>query len=257
MTSARRNPTFTSDSPARGRFVSGGIQDSSASPGPEFWSLSVDRIFDDQGLRLDAAYHNPSGVAATLKRLRDSGFDLKPLNSLAEIRLPGRFERIWARDRSHGVPYLNATDLLTLFSSGRPSQGMRYLSPVSNVNISSLIVRKNMLLVTCSGTIGRIYHVPERLDGWAATHDLIRVIPRPGLAGYLYAWCSSPPAQVQVLNPTHGAQIDHITGEQLGSILVPLLSPERVKRINRVVLSALTSRDRALIRTMDAWRSIV
>ena len=256
MTSARRNPTFAPDSLARDRLVSGKTQNP-ASLEPESWSLSVDRIFDDQGLRLDAAYHNPSGVAATLKQLRDSGLDLRPLSSLAEIRLPGRFERIWARDHSHGVPYLNATDLLTLFSSGLPSQRMRYLSPVSNVSIDSLMVQRNMLLVTCSGTIGRIYHVPERLDGWAATHDLIRVIPRPGLAGYLYAWCSSPPAQVQILNPTHCAQIDHITGEQLGSILVPLLSPERVKKINRSVLSALTARDRALIKTMAAWRSIV
>ena len=230
---------------------------SSASLGPESWSLSIERIFEDGGLRLDASYHNPSAAAAAIQQLKDSGLELRRLDSLAEVRLPGRFERIWARDERHGLPYLNATDLLSLFSSGSPSKEMRYLSWASDVNIDALIIQTGMLLITCSGTIGRVYYVPERLSGWAATHDLFRVIPASGLSGYLYAWCSSPIARVQILNPTYGAQIDHITDKQLGGILVPMPPPNKVEEINRSVLNALAERERGLVSAMNAWKQIV
>ena len=83
--------------------------------------------------------------------------------------------------------------------------------------------------MTCSGTIGRVFYVPKRLDGWVATHDLIRIIPKgDSLAGYLYAWLSQPDAQTQILSHTHGGQIDHVTDKQVGTVLVPRLPPPTV-----------------------------
>ena len=177
--------------------------------------------------------------------MENSGLELKPLGKLADIRLPNRFERVWARDSEHGTAYLNATDLLTLYTLGKPSKE-RYLSRVSQVDFDALIVRENMLLITCSGTIGRVYHVPKRLDGWVATHDLIRVISGPDLSGYLYAWCQSYPAQVQMLSPIHGAQIDHLADEHLSEILVPILPADQIRAINAEVLGALSVREASL-----------
>ena len=217
-----------------------------ADDGPEAWTLSVNRIFDDSEFRLDAKYHDPSGASEIIRHMKDANLDLKPLGDLAKVRLPGQFERVWARDAEHGSRYLNATDLLSLFARGRPSGEQRYLSRASQVDFDALIIRQNMLLVTCSGTIGRVYHVPQRLDGWAATHDLIRIVPDDDLSGYLYAWCLSPEAQVQMLNPTHGAQIDHITDDQLSKIQVPMLPSSQMQEINAEVLRALEIRERAL-----------
>ena len=177
--------------------------------------------------------------------MEESGLDLKPLGELARTRLPNRFERVWAKDGRHGTPYLNATDLLSLNTLGKPSKE-RYLSRVSQVDFDALIVRENMLLITCSGTIGRVYHVPRRLDGWVATHDLVRVIADADLSGYLYAWCLSPAAQVQMLNPVHGAQIDHIAEEHLRDILVPMLPQSQIRAINAEVLGALQVREESL-----------
>lgn len=223
---------------------------------PEAWALSVNRIFEDQGLRLDATYHNPAGVSETLKHLEQSGVEFRSLGDLAEVRLPGQFARVWAQDQEHGSPYLNATDLLSLFAYGLPSKGMRYLSPISDVDFEALIIRLNMLLVTCSGTIGRVYHVPQRLDGWAATHDLIRIVPDQSLSGYLYAWCLTPTARVQIRNPTHGAQIDHITDDQLSEVQVPMLPPARIRAINDEVLQALQEREKALEAMLRAGKKI-
>ena len=225
--------------------------------GPESWTLSVSRIFDDAGLRLDAGYHNPNAVSETIRRMKESNLKLKRLGDLAEVRLPTQFARVWASDEEHGSPYLNATDLLNLFVRGVPTGDMRYLSRSSRVDFDALVLRKNTLLVTCSGTIGRVYHVPQRLDGWAATHDLIRVTPDDDLAGYLYAWCLSPAAQVQITNPTHGAQIDHITDDQLREILVPVLPAGKMRAINAEVLGALEVREAALATIIHATKHIV
>ena len=214
------------------------------------WSLSVDRVFAQDGLRIDASFFDPvvDAHVATLEGLRT-----KRLSELATLVLPGRFERIWAVDDEHGRPYLNATDLLTLFALGVPSQ-VRYLSPESDTDFDALLIREGWLLMTCSGTIGRVYYVPERLDGWAATHDLIRIIPNsPDTTGYLYAWCMTAVAQAQILSHTHGGQINHVTEKQVGELLVPQLHRRSAKRLNERVMTALADRESALNTLVKAW----
>ncbi len=217
------------------------------------WSVSVDDIFKNGDVRLDATHFDPK-TAGAVQELRESGIELEPLSNLALVELRSQFTRIWARDHKHGIPYLNATDLLSLLALGIPAGGYRYLSHATETNINSLIIREGWLLMTCSGTIGRVFYVPKRLDGWAATHDLIRVIPKKNnLAGYLYAWLSNPVAQSQILSYTHGGQIDHVTDDQVAEVLVPRLSPDQVKNIHNKVIKALRARERAIQTLSNVW----
>lgn len=135
---------------------------------------------------------------------------MHPLHDLADLSLLNRFVRVYVADEKHGLPYLNAIDLLSLFAVGLPAR-QRFLSRTSDVDLKKLVIRRNWFLMTCSDTIGRVSHVPKRLDGWVATHDLIRIRPKPGLVGYLFAWCMTGAARAQVLAHTHGGQIDHVT----------------------------------------------
>lgn len=224
-------------------------------PEPTAWSLSVERIFASGGLRLDASHFDP-GLDSCVSALKASGLALKPLDDLAELSLPGRFERVWAADERHGLPYLNATDLLSLFAIGAPSKE-RYLSRESHVDIDALVIRRNWLLMTCSGTIGRVFHVPKRLDGWVATHDLIRIAPKEGMVGYLFAWCMTDAARTQVLAHTHGGQIDHVTAEQVGSMLVPMLPFKEARELDRAVLRALKAREKELEKLEKLWPGAV
>ena len=214
------------------------------------WSLSIKRVLGQDSLRIGASFFDPL-VDAHVESL--DGHRTQRLNQLATLILPGRFERVWAVDEKHGKPYLNATDLLTLFSLGKPSQ-LRWLSPESNTDVDALVIRKDWLLMTCSGTIGRVYHVPERLDGWVATHDLIRIKPNsPDMIGYLYAWCMTSVAQAQILSHTHGGQINHVTEEQVGEMLVPHLHGRAAKKVNERVIRALAARETALNTLVNAW----
>lgn len=220
-------------------------------PAPRNWALSVERVFSDEGLRLDVTRFDPD-LDAHIQSMQESRYASVELSSLADVNLPNRFERIWAKDESHGVPYLNATDLLSLFAIGIPSK-TRYLSMQSNADVDALVVRKNWLLLTCSGTIGRIFHVPGRLDGWVATHDLIRIRPKPGMVGYLFAWFMTASARSQVLSHTHGGQIDHVTADQVKSILVPVLPKEHIRNIDQTVRKALRTREKGLAQLENLW----
>jgi hypothetical protein len=215
-------------------------------PEVETWSIPLDAIYKNKDLRLDACHYDQQ-IAVAIQELTKSGCKLEPLSELAEIILPSQFTRIWAKDREHGVPYLNATDLMSLMSSGSLSGTPRFLSRETKADISELAIHEGTLLLTCSGTIGRLFYVPKRLDGWAATHDLIRIIPKAGIpVGYLYAFLSSPVAQKQIIGHTHGGQIDHVTHHQVGEVLVPLLPDYRMREIHEQTMEAIEQRERAI-----------
>ncbi|HWG10005.1 MAG TPA: restriction endonuclease subunit S [Rhodanobacteraceae bacterium] len=210
----------------------------------ETWSVPLQDIYDNPNLRLDATHYDRE-TANALQQLRKSGYPLKRLADLADVLLPGQFARIWAKDAKHGIRYINATDLMSLNSIGVADE--RFLSHETKTDINELVIHEGWLLLTCSGTIGRLFYVTERIDKWVATHDLIRIVPHAGVSvGFLHAYLSSPVAQKQILGHTHGGQIDHVTHHQVGGVLVPELPPEQVKEIHKHMMDALRQRERAI-----------
>ena len=198
---------------------------------PQGWGVSIDNILEQGNVRMDAEHYDPR-IMRNMQLLTGSRHDLVPLSDLADVNLPTMFTRIWADDAEHGYPYLNATDLMSFGALGVPAQ-VRFLSKASNVKIEPLILKEGMILVTCSGTIGRVFEVPKELDGWVGTHDIVRISPHdPKMKGYIRAYLASAFAQTQILSHTHGGQIDHITAQQVESCLVPKIGDNRMKSIS-------------------------
>lgn len=222
---------------------------------PMGWTVPVDRISKQVGIRLDAEHYDPI-VMENDKELRAFGVELDLLSDLADVHLPSMFTRIWAKDSAHGVPYLNATDLMSYFALGVPAQE-RFLSYASNVKMEPLIVRKGMILVTCSGTIGRVFDVPDALDGWAGTHDIVRITPHdPEMKGFIRAYLSSKFAQIQILSHTHGGQIDHVTGDQVASCLIPRLDSKTIGLISNLADKADKMRNDGIMRMAEAEKHL-
>jgi type I restriction enzyme S subunit len=217
---------------------------------PKGWSVPLTDVVGQRQVRLDAEHYDPL-VIENNKRLQDLGFKLAPLSAFAEVRLPGMFTRIWAKDRQYGVPYINATDLMSYFALGVPAQA-RFLSHASEVRMENLIIHEGMILISCSGTIGRVFDVPKALDGCAGTHDIVRIIPHKAeQRGFLRAYLTSSLAQIQILSHTHGGQIDHVTDQQVGSCLVPVLPESAVKQISNLAdkADAMRAQGLALLET--------
>lgn len=212
----------------------------------ETWAIHLQEIYDNETSRLDASHYDQDIVVA-LNELKISGYELEELSVLADVKLPGQFARIWAEDEEFGLVYVNATDLMSLVGIGVLSGDVRYLSKETDTDISELVIQEGWLLMTCSGTIGRVFYVSKRFDGWVATHDLIRIIPKKSTpVGFLHAFLTSPAAQKQVLGHTHGGQIDHVTHHQVRSILVPKLAEEEQLRIHKLTMNAIKLREKAI-----------
>ena len=216
-------------------------------PEPAAWSVSVEEIFSDDGLRLDAGHFDPDTAL-------DLDCETAPLSDWAEVRfIRDRGQKVFTTEQvSETRPYLNATDFQALLSFAKGPE--RFISMVSDLDFDAFLIRAGWLLVTRSGTLGRVFYVTERFDGWFASDDLIRVIPnRPETAGYLYAWLSTPLAQKQILREGYGGQIDHIDDTHLRTVPVPCLSDDAVGRIASKVTQGMKRRDAALRTIGSAW----
>ena len=216
-------------------------------PEPPSWSISVEEIFSDDGLRLDASHFDP-GTSLELD------CETTPLSDWAEVCfIRDRGRKVFTTEQVSGVkPYLNATEFQALLSFSKGPE--RFISIASDVDFDAFLIRAGWLLVTRSGTLGRVFYVTERFDGWFASDDLIRVIPnRPETAGYLYAWLSTPLAQKQILREGYGGQIDHIDDTHLRTVPVPCLSDDDVRRIAARATRGMKRRDAALRSIASAW----
>ncbi len=189
----------------------------------EAYSLPSNAVLGSRETRLDAAHYNPEYFAA-IELIGDSGMSVKRLDDIvSRVYLPNRFKRIYV-SKDDGLPFLQGSHIVHF----QPTD-VKYLSPRSLPDINSIVINAGWLLVTRSGTVGRVTLCPTEWDGWAASEHIIRVIPDDAKcpSGYLCAFLGSPLGQIRLGASVHGAVVDELTDDQVRDVLVPLPdSPE-------------------------------
>ena len=212
----------------------------------EHFSIDSRWLQGSNQLRLDATFYNPR-VARAIETLKKSSFDVRTLGSVTQhIFIPPRFKRIYV-DKKHGVPFLQGTHVVHF----QPAD-LKYLSRTAQPNLHKWIIKQGWILVTCSGTIGRVTISPEEWDGWAASQHILRIVPDPSSPcppGYLWAFLGSPIGQAQLTAQIYGAVVDELTEEQAKSVLVPVPKTkeqqQNVATINALALKAVEKRAEA------------
>ena len=191
--------------------------------------------------RLDASYHNPR--ASTAVRALLSG--LYPTIGLGKtcerIFYPGRFKRRYV-DEEYGVPFIQGSHIPLM----QPYE-QKYLARNDHRNLNRCEVSKDWVLMTCSGTIGRVGMVSSHADGWAASQHLVRLVSRvPEYnPGYIAAFLMTPYGQHQVQSKIYGAVVDELTSEDLAAVLIPDAPKELQDAIGDRVLQAFELKDHA------------
>ena len=195
--------------------------------------------------RLDGSYHVPV-VQAIEQHLEKTAFELVKLGDkriTQSVTLPGRFKRVYVEE-GNGVVFFTGKNISELDPADK-----KYLSfSQHNQKIKNeLTINEGMILITCSGTIGEATFVPKHWDGWAMTHDIIRLVPTDNdISGYLYAWLSSPYARELIDRFTYGAVVGHIEKEHILRVSVPLLRDANSQlEINYKILEANGKRTKA------------
>ena len=197
------------------------------------------------GLRLDASYHASPGQHAT-KQLTRCGRKLERLDQVClsgGVYIPGRFKRIFVDDPKHGAPYLTGGSIL----QAEPLQGAKLLSYRYTNKMDRLALREKIILITCSGEIGKTVYVNGTFQGAVGSPDLIRVLADPDKipSGYLYAYLSSPLARALIQQKTYGAVIPHIEAHHVVDLSIPRLDPADEARIHQWIEQTAELRSQA------------
>lgn len=192
--------------------------------------------------RLDGGYYTAEANAA-FRVVNDCGFEVQALEKVtADIFVLDRFRRIYTRDKALGWPYLSASEALDF-----RSRSERYVAKDHAPKLAALhFAKPGWLLVTASGSVGRMVLVTERLAKYFLTHDLLRIVPNDfPYVGYLYAYLSSRIGQVLISKDQYGAAIKHLEPHHLASVPVPLPPEDIQAEIHIEIMRAYALRDEA------------
>jgi len=202
---------------------------------PAHWLYAGDQ-------RLDGRYYANEAFTAW-RVVEDSGLEVKRLeDTVQDIFVLGRFKRIYARDPDAGWPYLSATEALTF----RPTSERWIARDHAPKDAEYHFAREGWILLTCSGTVGRMVIASKRLEKFFLTHDLIRILPSASMPrGYIYAFLSSWVGQALITKSEYGSAIKHLEPHHLASVRVPLLSQAEQEAVHNEIMQAYALRDEA------------
>ena len=203
--------------------------------------------------RLDASFHDPivrkinqhlSRYAAEVTTIGDGRIS-------KAVILPGRFKRVYV-DEGYGVTFFGGRSIGELDPSDK-----KYLSFAMHDDKirDELTIREKMILITCSGTIGKVTLVPKHWNGWAMTHDIIRLIPNEKITGYVYIWLQTDFAAKIIDSFAYGAVVRHIEKNHLEAVPIPLLKNSVAQdEINSLALAANDRRYEAYLLEQQALK---
>jgi hypothetical protein len=191
----------------------------------------------DQGFRLAAKSYLSGGYEA--RQLIKKMAGTQRLHEL--VRAPegifhaGRVGRHWVNDPEYGTPFLSSVDIMGIDNS--------FLPLIANSTVEEyprLLIGRNWILITRSGTVGRMAYTRPDVDGFACSEDVIRIVPdaRKVPPGYLYAFISSKHGIPLIVNAAYGAIIQHIEPEHIADLPVPRFSKAVEKEIHECVQAA-------------------
>lgn len=185
--------------------------------------------------RLDAEFHLSDAVKT--RKLLEQAKSLLPLNKVTqEIFLGNIFRRTFVKDAVNGLPYITASDMInTNINTGK------FLSKKLTLKQNRLILKKDWILLSCSGTLGNVIYTNEEFEGKIGTHDLIRIIPSKNskaLPGFLYAYLASKYGYTLLTQPSYGGVVKHIEPHHVSDLPVPIFEESTQKEIHNLILEA-------------------
>lgn len=162
-----------------------------------------------------------------------------------------RFKRVWVKTSEYPIFQPSSIVDIKPFPDG-------YISKRTQTNIDALRVKEGQVLMTCSGTIGKLSYVSKTLDNAIFSHDLLRIdCKEPTDAGYLYAYLKSKVGNKILLTNSYGAVITHIEPEHLATVPIPN-APSAIKRkIHTLIAESYRLRDESNKLIDEATRLLI
>jgi type I restriction enzyme M protein len=231
------------------------------SPSDYYFTIPRSRITPN--LNLNPVRYLPRYAASRARVLElgeHTSWTVERLGQIAQVFNGPRFKRPYA---DPGVT--SGTTVVRYFTGNAITQtrgeNTKYLDlakakPAQSRMIEKLYLKRGMILITDSGTVGRVVFATQYHDGAVGTNNLIRVVVEDeALRGYIYQFLSSKLGQDQLRANIYGAIVDHIEPDDVKNVLVPVPDDcAEVERIGLPVIRAIELQERAYAE-LEASRS--
>ena len=194
-------------------------------------------------LRFDATFHDPL-LRTIAHKMKAGRFPVTKIRKLGKVYIPPRFARTYVK-KAQGIPFLQGKQMMEI----KPFD-LKYISKKVTKNIDRWLIHQGIVLVACSGTVGRtigkVGLVPKIWDGWAATQHLLRIIPfEAGDEGYLAAFLMNPYGYHQLIGKTYGGAIAEIAEDHVREIFIPDAAIDVKKRVGQLATEAFELKEQA------------
>lgn len=193
------------------------------------------------GKRLEASVYDIEAKQA-LHLIKDGKYPLTTLggkDGLTASYTGARFKRIWVKKSD--IPIFQPSSIADV----KPSPD-GYISHLTKTNIEALRVKRGQILMTCSGTIGKVSYVSKTLDQKVFSHDLLRIDCKDTVdQGYVYTYLKSKIGNKILLSNRYGAVITHIEPEHLAEVPVPDAPWEVKEKIHNLIVRSYDLRDQS------------
>jgi len=207
------------------------------------------RWVNEDEKRLDASFYAKDVTAAKMliERIRNRNIEVQTVGDFSgQIFWPSRFKRRYVFSKKGSAPFLMASEAFMFLP--RPTKYVINYPP-------DIRVKRGWLLVTRSGTIGRILIATKYLEKFVLSDDLIRINPKENNSGYLYAYLNTWIGQAFLTKDQYGATVKHIEPHHVANIPIPhILDLE--EKVNQKILEAHKLREKAQELLLEAEEMI-
>ena len=210
---------------------------------------------DKETLSFNPVHYLPQHNAALKKVItlgeRDD-FEIHRLGDIARVFNGPRFKRPYAEFGVTSGPtirkYFTGTALTQL-----NSDNVKYLdSSKANIqtkkHLEALTIHKGYILISDSGTLGRVTYALSHHDGHVATNNLIRVIVDDiSLRGYLYEFLQGDLGRSLMLKNAYGTNQEHLEPDVIADIPIPIpKNREKIEEIGNAVIQSIEELEKSI-----------
>lgn len=210
---------------------------------------------DKETLSFNPVHYLPQHNAAFKKVItlgeRDD-FEVHRLGDIARVFNGPRFKRPYADLGVTSGPYIRKYFTGTALTQLN-SDNVKYLdSSKANAQVKkhldALTIHKGYILVSDSGTLGRVTYALDQHDGHVATNNLIRIIVNDlPLRGYLYEFLQGELGQSLMLKNAYGTNQEHLEPDIIAEIPIPIPKDRSiVEQIGNAVIASIEELEKSI-----------
>ena len=221
---------------------------------------------DSETLSLNPVHYLPQHNAALRSVLtigEKDDFEIHRLGDLARVYNGPRFKRPYADLGATSGPtirkYFTGTALTQLNSDNVKYLDSAKASPQVRKQLDALTIYRGYILVSDSGTLGRVTYALSQHDGHVATNNLIRiVVDDVPLRGYLYEFLQSELGQSLMLKNAYGTNQEHLEPDIIADIPIPVPKDRKIiEEIGNAVIASIDDLERSIKLSANAKSRLV